>query len=354
MERLEGLRDGALDYTAFFNPGLAATHSVLSALPTSDQYLLYCTGTTQGDPAAGLLAKQINYDPKRGNDGSFTFSVSSQAATGVGLEWGRLLTAGEDTSTNLLTGALGTFEGGIGTWVLVSNCTVAASSAQARTGTGSMAITATGTSNETAAHVTSATSGIAVTPGRQYLLQGWTRAATVARAMNVRVSWYTSGGSSISSNGASAPTNSTSAWTLSTAVVTAPATAAFAVVGVFISAPGGAGEVHYLDDVSFIAAPAGYSSPTGAATSSGLTAYLQVTAFTGTDATITLHSSSDDGASDAYSAITGGAFTQVTTTGAQRIQTASQAVEQYLRPVVTTTAGFSALSYVVMVKRYLP
>jgi hypothetical protein len=119
-----------------------------------------------------------------------------------------------------------------------------------------------------------------------------------------------------------------------------------------VVATGGASEVHYVDDVSLIAMPTGLSSNTGAATSFGVSAYLQVTAFTGTDATITLHSSSDDGASDAYSAITGGAFTAVTTTGAQRIQTAVQSVEQYLRPVVTTTGGFSALSYVVMVKRH--
>jgi hypothetical protein len=105
MERIGGLRDGALDYTAFFNPADDQAHEVFSALPTTDVHELYCTGTTLGDPAAGMLAKQINYDGKRGNDGSLTFTVQSQAAAGTPLEWGRLLTAAPRTDTTATNGA---------------------------------------------------------------------------------------------------------------------------------------------------------------------------------------------------------------------------------------------------------
>ena len=105
IERIGGLKDGALDYTAFFNPSDDQAHEVFSALPTTDVHELYCTGTTLGDPAAGMLAKQINYDGKRGNDGSLTFTVQSQAAAGTPLEWGRLLTAAPRTDTTATNGS---------------------------------------------------------------------------------------------------------------------------------------------------------------------------------------------------------------------------------------------------------
>lgn len=95
----------------------------------------------------------------------------------------------------------------------------------------------------------------------------------------------------------------------------------------------------------------GASIDLGAAGSYGLQAYLHVTAFTGTDVTIKLQQSSDDGAGDAFADVTGGAFTQVTSAPlAERIQTArDQAVEQYLRVVTTTTGGFTSLEFLVVV-----
>jgi hypothetical protein len=85
----------------------------------------------------------------------------------------------------------------------------------------------------------------------------------------------------------------------------------------------------------------------------GLTAYLQVLSFTGTDVTITIQESSDNAAGDAFAAVTGGAFTQVTSgPTVQRIQTArDQTVERYLRVVTSTTGGFSNLQFVVAVNR---
>lgn len=88
-------------------------------------------------------------------------------------------------------------------------------------------------------------------------------------------------------------------------------------------------------------------------TAFGLQAYLQVVGFTGTDATIKLQQSSDDGGADAFADVTGGGFTAVTAApGAQRIQTArGQTVERYLRVVTTTSAGFTSLEFLVMVNR---
>lgn len=88
-------------------------------------------------------------------------------------------------------------------------------------------------------------------------------------------------------------------------------------------------------------------------TTFGLQAYLQVFSFTGTDVTISLEESSDDGAGDAFAAVTGGAFTEVTSgPTVERIATAAdQTVERYLRVITATTGGFSELTFAVMVCR---
>lgn len=104
MERIGGLKDGALDFTAFYNTAVGASHVTLSALPTGDVVELYATGTAVGDPAAGMVAKQIGYDGKRGNDGALTFTVTSQSSAGSGLEWGRLVTAAPRTDTAATNG----------------------------------------------------------------------------------------------------------------------------------------------------------------------------------------------------------------------------------------------------------
>jgi hypothetical protein len=99
-ERIGGLRDGRIEYVAYFNtvPVTGAIHEKLSPLPRTDQILTYCRGTTLGDPAASLVSKQLNYDPTRADSGELTFAVSAQA-NGYGIEWGRQLTAGIRTDT---------------------------------------------------------------------------------------------------------------------------------------------------------------------------------------------------------------------------------------------------------------
>lgn len=104
FERIGGLRDGGVEYSAWFNPGIDRAHDVLSVLPTADQVLTYCRGTALGSPAACLVGKQINYDPTRAADGALTIAVQA-LANGYGLEWGRLLTAGKRTDTAATNGA---------------------------------------------------------------------------------------------------------------------------------------------------------------------------------------------------------------------------------------------------------
>ncbi|MGW7786051.1 hypothetical protein [Streptomyces tricolor] len=104
-ERQGGLRSGQIEFTAFHNHVAAGTgtHEILAALPRTDVILTYCRGTTLGDPAASLVAKQVNYDGTRGDDGMLTFAVSAQS-NGYGIEWGRQLTAGLRTDTAATNG----------------------------------------------------------------------------------------------------------------------------------------------------------------------------------------------------------------------------------------------------------
>lgn len=196
MERIGGLRDGAIESTAFFNPSTDQAHDRFSNLPTSDVIITYCRGTTLGNPAASIVAKQSNYDPTRAADGALTAAVNAEA-NGYGLEWGEQLTAGKRTDTT------------------------------ATNGTG----------------------------------------------------------------------------------------------------------------VDFTAS-----------TSFGLQAWLHVFAFTGTSVTVKLQESSDNGSTDAWADVTGGAFTAATGITAERIQTSrSLTVERYLR--VVTTGTFSNAVFAVMVTK---
>lgn len=198
FERLGGLRDGRLEFSAFFNDAADQAHPRLKLLPTADVLVTYLRGTTLGGPGASLVGKQVNYDPSRGNDGSLTIAVQA-LANGFGLEWGTQLTAGKRTDTG------------------------------ATNGTG----------------------------------------------------------------------------------------------------------------VDFAASSA-----------FGLQAYLQVFAFTGTSATVTIQESSDDAVGDPYAAVTGGAFTAVTGITTERIATAGAlTVERWLR--VVTTGTFSNLVFSVVVARNL-
>lgn len=104
MERIGGLRDGGIDYTAFFNPAIGGTHTKLTALPTTDVLMTYVRGATLGGPVANCYAKQLNHDGTRGDDGAFTFAGSTQSSAGYGLEWCEGLTAGRRTDTAATNG----------------------------------------------------------------------------------------------------------------------------------------------------------------------------------------------------------------------------------------------------------
>lgn len=79
------------------------SHDILSTLPTVDVVCTYMRGSTLGNPGAGMVAKQINYDPTRSAAGDLTLAVS-EMSNGIGLEWGQQITAGYRTDTTATTG----------------------------------------------------------------------------------------------------------------------------------------------------------------------------------------------------------------------------------------------------------
>lgn len=110
VERLRLHSDGMIDFSSFFNvdsvTGAEGAHVALKGLTRSDRQITYCRGTTIGNPAASMIAKQINYDGSRDASGAFTFSVNA-VANGYGLEWGNQLTAGLRTDTTATSPATG-------------------------------------------------------------------------------------------------------------------------------------------------------------------------------------------------------------------------------------------------------
>ena len=94
------------------------------------------------------------------------------------------------------------------------------------------------------------------------------------------------------------------------------------------------------------AATNGSSLANAASSASGLAAYLQVFAFTGTSVTVTIQESSDNGVGDPWA--TSIAFTAATGITTER-KTVTGTVEMYLR--VITTGTFTSALFAVMARR---
>lgn len=142
----------------------------------------------------------------------------------------------------------GTFDDGVTGWS-GGNSALAAVGTPVRSGDGALRMTAIAAA-DMSAFTPTGTSGMPVTPGTKYKLEGWFRAATATRACFVRARFYDAGGALLSTIVSSDVTNSTSAWTKASTDATAPAGAAFASISAVVKSPA-AGEQHYVDDAWF-------------------------------------------------------------------------------------------------------
>lgn len=100
-ERIAGDLDGEMKWVSYLNPTNA--HTALSTLPRTDRQCSYFHRTTLGAPVASLIGKQVNYDPKRDDDGKLLLDVEAQA-NAFWLDWGYALTAGKRTDTTATNG----------------------------------------------------------------------------------------------------------------------------------------------------------------------------------------------------------------------------------------------------------
>jgi len=103
-ERIPGQIDGSMAFTAFFNPAAGRAHPIFKTMPRTDVQMIYMHGSAVGNIAAAQIGKQVDYSPKRANDGSLIASIAAQA-NGFGLEWGNMLTPGLRTDTAATLGA---------------------------------------------------------------------------------------------------------------------------------------------------------------------------------------------------------------------------------------------------------
>ncbi len=99
-----GLRDGRLSTTVYFDPASNRSHPRLSTLPATDVHLMWVMNPSIGGDAFTMVAKQVNYDGTRGDDGSYLFKVDG-LANGYGGEFTYLLTAGTRTDTGAANGS---------------------------------------------------------------------------------------------------------------------------------------------------------------------------------------------------------------------------------------------------------
>lgn len=104
--RIGGERDGGIDFNSWWNSAAGQSHTTLSPLPLTDRIVSYFHGSTLGNDGASLVAKQGNYDPTRGTDGSLSSTVSC-LANGFGLEWGNQVTPGKRSDVTATSPATG-------------------------------------------------------------------------------------------------------------------------------------------------------------------------------------------------------------------------------------------------------
>jgi RHS repeat-associated protein len=173
-------------------------------------------------------------------------------------ELGRLSTDTEvsdsfpDGPVNQLDADTADLEASIGTWANQANTSVAPTTAQANSavdgGIHSLQLTSVAAGDMTVRHTSS--TRVPVVAGQTYTGLASVRAATVGRAITMRLNWYDAAGTLLLADSTAWPNDSTTGWTKYWITRTAPAGTASAELRVTVKATGAAGEVHYLDTAS--------------------------------------------------------------------------------------------------------
>ena len=103
-ERIYAKHDGMLTFNTFFNDAVDQEHLILRAKNAgADTIISWFYGSTLGNPAYAIEAKQVDYPWTRGPDGSLEATINAQA-NGRGGDWCKELTAGKRTDTAATNG----------------------------------------------------------------------------------------------------------------------------------------------------------------------------------------------------------------------------------------------------------
>jgi len=142
----------------------------------------------------------------------------------------------------------GSFESNAAGWGALSACTVARSTAQAYSGSASLALTATSAATMSAIS-SQGVNGTPVRASQAYTARARIRATAASRTGYVSVSWYNAAGTVISTSAGTPAALTSGAWVEVTTAVTAPSTAAYAALVVYVATPA-VSEVAYVDLVA--------------------------------------------------------------------------------------------------------
>jgi hypothetical protein len=103
--RQGGILGGEINWVSYLDKQANQAHAILSPLPRTSAIVTYAHQPAAiGSAMASMYAKQIGYDPTRGNDGMLTIAVATQNAEGYPLEWGQALTVGKRNDTTATNG----------------------------------------------------------------------------------------------------------------------------------------------------------------------------------------------------------------------------------------------------------
>lgn len=165
---------------------------------------------------------------------------------------------------NLFSYAFATAEVDTTPYVLIANVGLSRSTAQAKSGSASLALTSAAAGDmQAGGHPATASTLVPVQPNTSYTFMIASRAETVPRSCAVRVRWADGTQTAAGSVDSAFTPNSTTGWTVHTVTATSPANAAFGTCDLLVPATAAAGEVHYADEFGMFlgAGPASWLPP---------------------------------------------------------------------------------------------
>lgn len=216
---------------------------------------------------------------------TFTITLAQPIAPTVTAAWDTAAQRAVVTvagHANMLTAQQATMEAtGTTGFTVGTNCSLARTTAQAKSGAASLQVTATaaGTFNVRVTPTATYTDYVPVVGSSVYTFTASVRTAVTARGTTLGLAWYDGAGSLLSTTTSASTNDASGAWTTLTLTATSPSGALY-VVPIVTWATAAASEVHYVDELALYPGVAASSvnllSDEYATFESGVTAFASV------------------------------------------------------------------------------